>query len=67
MTRAEYQRMWRAAHPTYSKEYYKKNKDQLKNNMARYYTKGLKCLTNKDIKELRKAYEIIGKILNSVE
>ena len=67
MTQAEYQKKWRAEHPEYSKQYYHNNKNRIRNNMAKYYTGKKIGLSAKDIKSLKKAYEIIGNIINSFE
>lgn len=67
MTQAEYQKKWRAEHPNYTKEYYQKNKDRIRCNMAKCYTGKKIGLSAKDIKSLKKVYEIIGNIINSFE
>lgn len=62
MTQAEYQKKWREEHPDYAKQYYHKNKSQIKRNMAKYYT-GKAGLTVKQKRALKKAYDIIGALL----
>lgn len=67
MTKAEYQKKWRAEHPEYFRDYYKKNIERMRCNMAKCYTGKKIGLSAKDIKSLKKAYEIIGNIINSFE
>lgn len=67
MTQAEYQKKWREAHPDYAKQYYHKNKSQLKRNMAKYYTGKAMGLTAKQKRTLKKAYDIIGALLNEID
>lgn len=67
MTQAEYQRKWRAEHPDYAKDYYKKNKIQMKRNMARYYTGKNIGLSVKQKRALKKIYDALGAFLDSLD